>query len=684
MKKKILVISIAGLLAVPLLTACGDSAAEYINRSADSIYGSITDFSAEPDKVKAGDVLSFKVKPVNSNFSIDQVTNNGVACTYVSTEADGRAIYSTTLSAGKNSILATFNVDKTVDIVDQFKLNLTDEVFAEVMNPSKCEEKVSKKDLDFRRCGIEQVLAPLQFDGSGNKVANTNKNFFINYVDGDTTHMTTKSLNYTVKMRYLGINTPESTSEIEEWGLTASYFNKYIYSGDDTIYETYLKKTTPVKPTHKGVTSAILMSPAFAYDCGKITKEDLKLGSLEPTKYEAEVDGYNRNLIYIWYADVPNPTINDFRCLNLEMAAQGLSISGDFGDMNPDFRLAFSTANLVAEANGLHRFSGLIDPNYDYYDKHIVPTITLEQLYKQGICDDSDIKYRPDNNPLCDKRTLYKIHGFVSRTTKSAFYIQDKPSYSEEYLKTHDPYGLYIFTLRDNALQVGDEVDVVGAISSYGGCYQMQGISYHDINPDPNRDITVYPNRQQIIPIPVTGKELLSKKYPNVLVQVTDPCYGCNWDKINYSVNYGGLHEIDTSNETYTFYNTDNELNVYMGYGDTDRTASLNGGSFNLNSKDLMRVRIDQKVLLKSGTEIGRSTKFFGGGSLLYNINGAEYANYNDDNPFKNDTIEETFTRKKVTKLVGISCAYVSSSGKTKRMQIDVMLADDIAFEPAE
>ena len=62
---------------------------------------------------------------------------------------------------------------------------------------------------------------------NGKKVANTEG--FMNYVDGDTTHVEAKNLGYTIKIRYLGIDTPESTSEIEKWGLTASYYSKYIY-----------------------------------------------------------------------------------------------------------------------------------------------------------------------------------------------------------------------------------------------------------------------------------------------------------------------------------------------------------------------------------------------------------------------------------------------------------------------
>ena len=44
-------------------------------------------------------------------------------------------------------------------------------------------------------------------------------------VDGDTTHFTDKNKN-TIKLRYLGVNTPESTGRIAPWGKQASVFVK--------------------------------------------------------------------------------------------------------------------------------------------------------------------------------------------------------------------------------------------------------------------------------------------------------------------------------------------------------------------------------------------------------------------------------------------------------------------------
>ena len=229
--KYLLGVAIAGLT----LAGCEQAKnvpTNYLDTTATSIYGRLSNFSAEANAVKAGDTLTFTVTP-SEDFFIGTVTNNGVECTCVTKNEDGSAVYSTKIVAGTNKLKASYDVDPGVDFVSKFKLNVSDEVFNEVMNPTTPSTD-KKENLDFRRCGIEQANAPLKFN-KGNKVAS---DAFVNYVDGDTTHVETLNLGYTVKIRYLSIDTPESTSEIEEWGLSASNYSKYIYSGDEEYKKT--------------------------------------------------------------------------------------------------------------------------------------------------------------------------------------------------------------------------------------------------------------------------------------------------------------------------------------------------------------------------------------------------------------------------------------------------------------
>ena len=652
----------------------------YLDTTTTSIYGRLSNFSAEANAVKPGDTLTFTVTP-SEDFFIGSVTNNGVDCELVKKNEDGSAIYSTKITSGTNKLKASYDVDPGVDFVEKFKLNISDAVFNEVMNPSKPSTD-KKENLDFRRCGIEQANAPKKY----NKGQKVDSDAFVNYVDGDTTHVEAKNLGYTIKIRYLGIDTPESTSEIEKWGLTASYYSKYIYSGDSSLL-----KYLDVTPTYAGVTSLILVGQSASLNGDKMTLEDLKLGSSEQGTYFATADGNQRSLAYVWYATVDNPTKNDFRCLNLEMVYQGFSFGvGSPEDTGDYFYRYFDKANLSAKANKRHIYSDKEDDNYFDYEKVEVDELSMSRLYTSGTHDDADLKYYPDS-VYCNKKSLYKVKGYVTRKVGTSFYIQDKPSYSAADLAASDPYGLYVFTYSETPIKTGDYVQVIGAISSYSGCYQMQGISYHTLNPNPNRDTTIISRGHEIRPIEVTGAQFNSKCYPQVLVKITDDvfCYPftSSYNNQPEEIGEGGSEEINKYNDAYPFYNTTNAPIFYAGFG-TDNCKTMNddpasyGGSKNAGlrySSSVIRFTVDQEILVTYGINTCRSYKFFTGGSYYFNEKGAEYANLDESNPNKAYTIQITAKRKKMTNTVVISTGYESTSGKRK-MSAKICSGTDITL----
>ena len=671
MKKNIkwlLGLCVSGMLLAGCNQGGGSGPAKYQDITKDSIYGQLSNFSIAKEDVKAGDKLTFTVTPAE-DFFIDQVTNNNKPCKLVTKNDDGSAVYQTKITAGNNKLKASYNVDPTVDFVDKFKLNIRDEVFQEVMNPTK-NGGDKKMDLDFRRCGIEQVNAPFKW----NKGAKSKTSAFLNYVDGDTTHVEAKNLGYTIKIRYLGIDTPESTSEIEKWGLAASNYSKCLYSGDTTVI-----KGDEVIPQYNGVTSLILVGQSASLNAEEMTKADLKLGSAEQGTYYATADGNQRSLAYVWYSTVDNPTKNDFRCLNLEMVYQGFSFGvGSMEDTGEYFYKFFDKANLSAKANKRHLYSEAEDKNYFDYEKEPVQDLTMKMLYTTGTKNDKDIKFLPDS-PICDKKTLYRVKGYVSRKVGTSFYMQDKPEYSSADLNNGDVYGLYVFTYSETTIKPGDYVAVIGAVSSYGGTYQMQGISFRTIDPDPNRDTLIISSGHTIKPIEVTGAQFNSKCYPEVLVKITDDCFcydfTSSYNDEPEAIGEGGSQEINKYNEAYPFYNTSNAPIFYAGFGATDNCKAMNddpgtyGGSASAGlrySNKVIRFTVDQEILVTYGVETCYSYKFFAGGSYLYNEHGAEYANTDTGNPFVNDTFEVTSKRKKISSAVVISTGYESTSGKRK------------------
>lgn len=660
---------------------------KYTDITADSIYGKLSNFSSQ--EVQVGDTLSFTVTP-SEYFFIEKVTNNDIPCKLVERKDDGSAVYSTTIVEGNNKLKGLYSVDPSIDFVDKFKLNISDEVFQTVMSKTQSASgKGVKTDLDFRRSGIEQMRAPNKFDSKGKKVADTNA--FVNYVDGDTTHVETFNLQYTVKIRYLGIDTPESTSEIEEWGLSASYFNKYIYSGD-AEYWNYVSNTFSSRDAESlkaGATSIILVSQEAAVNSDNLTVDDLKIGSDEEGTYHATTDSNQRNLAYVWYATVQNPTKNDFRCLNLEMVYEGYSFGVGSRESTSDYYFKmFDAANLSAQINRRHIYSSMSDDNYYYYDTKGVNDLTLKELY-QTAQKDATIGYLPISD-FANKKTLYRITGYVSRKVGTSFYMQDKIEYDNAAViaGTEKPYGIYVFTYSETPIKVGDEVAVVGAVSSYGGTFQMQGISYSTIDPDPVRDTVIKSRNHVIKPIQLTGAQFNNLMLPQVLVEITDNLWFYPFTSVYQGnaedIGEGGSEEVNKYNEAYPFYNTSNAPIFYASFGETDNAASINDSESNIRySNKIIRFTVDQEILVRFGATTCYSYKFFTGGSYWYNAAGAEYASADyaadkapaDATPkeaAKYQAVKKEFKRKASKPaeaghgLICISHGYESTSGKLK------------------
>lgn len=606
------------LAAILLLASCGEKKevekATILNAAKDSVYGQITDFNLDLTKeYDVGEVLRFKVTPY-ADFFLKTVTVNGEAATQ-----EDNGFYSYALKAGQNRVMATYDIDPSVDVVSEFKLNIPDDVFQKAMETPT---GASDDFYDFRKDGIEQA----------------NMNGFLNYVDGDTTHVETLNYGYTVKLRYLGIDTPESTSEIEEWGKSASLYNQSLW---------------------KSAKKVILESQGWAFAA------DYTVGSAEWEAIDkrATADGNQRSLAYIWYATKDNPEKADFRCLNLEMVYAGFSQGiGSLATMGKSFYLAFDKANLSAQANLRGQFSGKKDPNY-YYGKP--KDLTLKELYLGGGIQSTYV----------DQKTLYRINGYVTRKIAGAFYFQDQASYkrgADNALPV--AYGMYVFTYAQTDIQPGDYVSVIGALSVYGGSLQMQGISYNTINPDPNRDTMILESGNTIVPIEMTAAEFnASKAYDNVLVTITDDLY-CYADE---TFTEGGIEEINRYNEHYPFYNSSNKL-VFFAHAGSKTGKSL-------------RLIEDENILCSYRTEISRSYKFFTGGTNYYNPKGAQYVVEGKVLTPENATTDEekeiasslivTVYKPKIIHFTGISQYYVSTSGKTTTYQLVIANSGDIQIK---
>ncbi len=149
------------------------------------------------------------------------------------------------------------------------------------------------------------------------------------HIDGDTSHFDIPGSSEVIKARYLAVNTPESTGQIQEWGKAASRFTKE-------------KLSTAV--------SIMVESDTDSWN----------------------YDGNGRYLVWVWY----KPTADaDYRCLNIELLQNGLGA----GSSASEGRYGETAVKAIAQATKekLYMFSNDKDPEFPYGE---ALSITLKEL----------------------------------------------------------------------------------------------------------------------------------------------------------------------------------------------------------------------------------------------------------------------------------------------------------------
>ncbi len=251
------------------------------------------------------------------------------------------------------------------------------------------------------------------------------------YIDGDTTHFNVPSEvseDGVLKARYMGVNTPESTGKIEEWGKKASTFTKEKLMGASSI----------------------------------IVESDNENWNVDSTG--------GRHLVWVWYK---SEGAEDYRCLNLELIQNGLSIScGTTADRYGD---AASKAFQQAKTLELNVFSKEDDPDFYYGDAYEV-----------------DLKGLRTNISLYDNKKV-AFEGVVTRNNNNSVYVESYDAETDMYYGMSVYYGYETGALL-NILKVGNLVRIVGTVTYYetGGTWQVSGLSYREFKPnDPSNTIMI-------------------------------------------------------------------------------------------------------------------------------------------------------------------------------------------------
>lgn len=251
------------------------------------------------------------------------------------------------------------------------------------------------------------------------------------YIDGDTTHFnvpTSVSDNGILKARYLCVNTPESTGKIEEWGKKASNFTKEKL---------------------QSATSIIIES--------------------NDSKWNVDSTG-GRHLVWVWYRTSDSEA---YRCLNLELIQNGLSIS--CGNVNERYGEVASKAFQQAKAQKLHVFSGEQDPGFFY-----------------GTAYEVDLKGLRTNIALYEGAQV-AFEGVVTRNSNNSVYVESYDAETDMYYGMSVYYGFETGELLNN-LKVGNLARVVGTVTYYetGGTWQISGLNYREFKPnDPANTVKI-------------------------------------------------------------------------------------------------------------------------------------------------------------------------------------------------
>ena len=179
-------------------------------------------------------------------------------------------------------------------------------------------------------------------------------------VDGDTADFLTGGVEF--RARFLGVDTPESTGDVQVWGKTASLFtaNKL-----NNAYKVVVQ--TNGGPAQKDTTGS-------------------------------------RYLTYVWYQPTEGA---DFRLINLELVQEGLS----YGKSSTASRYAdvLTLAQVQAVRNKLRIFGDDIDENFYYGD---ALKTTIKEIYE-------------NIDELVEKHVKVKFDCVVARTNGQDVYVQE-------------------------------------------------------------------------------------------------------------------------------------------------------------------------------------------------------------------------------------------------------------------
>lgn len=274
------------------------------------------------------------------------------------------------------------------------------------------------------------------------------------FVDGDTTHFNISSSSFdrsVLKARYLAVNTPESTGQIEPWGKKASEYTKNAL---------------------KNATSIIVES--------------------NDERWNADSTG-DRFLVWVWYKTAEDA---DYRNLNLELLQSGLGRSSKMSDTC----YADVCIKIFNQASVHKLYVHSQDKDPDFYYGAAQP-MTLKEL-KTNI-----ESYK--GTTVSFEAIVVRNSG----SAKTA-YLEEYDEETGLYFGIQVYYGYNLGSAGEQLLRAGNRVRIVGSVQYYeaGGTYQISDVEYNEFKPDAETNIKLISEGHALSYGEVDAKSLLNGK----------------------------------------------------------------------------------------------------------------------------------------------------------------------------
>ena len=286
------------------------------------------------------------------------------------------------------------------------------------------------------------------------------------FVDGDTTHFdpianSQLTPGYTghefdrsdgyIKARYLAVDTPESTGQIEKWGKTASNFTRSKLESADSI----------IVESNDG-------------------------------NWNYDSTSSNRILLWIWYKPKGE---SEYKNLNIEILQNGFALASStstnrYGD------IAMKALNQARELK-LHVYSPKETVDENFFDGAAIP-MTLKE-----------VRCHPDDY----LQKSVRVEGVIVAEFNNSVYLEEFDPETGLYFGMQVYYGFSASSALLKVLSIGNRVEIVGKVEYYeaGGTYQISGLGIHEFRPDPATDSSIISTGHEAAFQEIDPKNLNSK-----------------------------------------------------------------------------------------------------------------------------------------------------------------------------